>query len=477
MRKLILIIFLTATISIQAQEFNYWLSGVGSRSNMLAGAVTAGVRDNSAIFYNPAGLAFIENSSLSVSSNGYFLGKLNAKNAVGTNLDLKSTTIDGVPQIVSFIQKVPKLPISVTLALVNTHYSNLEASYRNKMFYDILPDNPGDELYLGSYSYSNKIREDWVGFGYGKQLSDKLGLGVSTFVSYRNQKYFLNQTADVYDSYADSASNRVLSNSIFTDELKSSNFGLLFVIGATYNVENIKLGLTITTPRINIGFVSSSNLKRNAFINIPSVYTDIYNVSIWQVGVASRYRSPFMLDLGADFNITPRKILHTKVSFFGPVKKYNMLKEEINEENNQLVIPSYQYDDIGNMTLVNKPIINAAVALQHHVSENLEAIIGFRTDFNYLDKDELDSKTEFVPGNFTLNLYHVSGGVVWKTDKYDLSLGSSYTFGYQKNELQYVNLSEPLPEANLFGVRQFNNNPRYTQLGLFLGFTYFFSRI
>mgnify|MGYP006296864469 FL=1 len=100
MKTSLLILLIVASFTLHAQEFNYSLNGVGSRSNMLAGAVTAGVRDNSAIFYNPAGLAFIENSSLSVSSNGYYLGMFNAQNAVGSGLDLKSTTIDGLPQIV-----------------------------------------------------------------------------------------------------------------------------------------------------------------------------------------------------------------------------------------------------------------------------------------------------------------------------------------------------------------------------------------
>lgn len=466
-----------SAFTLQAQEFNYLLNGVGSRSNMLAGAVTAGVRDNSAIYYNPAGLAFIENSSLSVSSNGYYLGLFDAKNAVGNGLDLKSSTIDGLPQIVSFIQKVPKLPISLTLAMVNRHYSNIRTSYRNEMLYDVLEQHAGEELYVGSFSYYSKIREDWVGFGYGKKFSDHIGLGISTFVSYRNHSYFLDESADVYSVQNDTIENQLLSNTRFSEELEYRGFGLIFVIGGTYEIQKVKLGVRITTPRVNLGFVSKSELKRNIYRNNPEYNPEITKISVWQVKVPSRYRSSFMIDLGANFRLDNINTIHAKLSFFGRVKPYEILKENLAEENNLSVeLP----DDIGNydnMSLANKPVINAAVAIQRLLSDKFEVIVGFRTDFNYLDEDRLDTREDFVPGKLTLDLYHFSGGIIWKTEKYDLSLGGGFSFGYRNNARQFVNLSEPLVSNDLFGLPENVARPFYSQVGVFLGFTYFFPRI
>lgn len=50
-------IFLFFPHFLLAQEFNYWFNDVGSRSSMLAGAITAGVDNNRVIYWNPAGLA------------------------------------------------------------------------------------------------------------------------------------------------------------------------------------------------------------------------------------------------------------------------------------------------------------------------------------------------------------------------------------------------------------------------------------
>ncbi len=52
-----------------AQETNYWTHALGTRSALMGGAVVAGVRDNSAIWYNPGALGFITNPSLSISAN------------------------------------------------------------------------------------------------------------------------------------------------------------------------------------------------------------------------------------------------------------------------------------------------------------------------------------------------------------------------------------------------------------------------
>ena len=55
----ILIIFIISQYSF-GQETHYWFNNFGARSSLRGGIESASVRNVSAIYYNPAGLAFVD---------------------------------------------------------------------------------------------------------------------------------------------------------------------------------------------------------------------------------------------------------------------------------------------------------------------------------------------------------------------------------------------------------------------------------
>ena len=65
----------------------------------------------------------------------------------------------------------------------------------------------------------------------------------------------------------------------------------------------------------------------------------------------------------------------------------------------------------------------------------------------------------------------------WTKEKFDLSLGGSYSFGRDDTLPQIVNLSDPTIDNNFFGVRDNSAIARYNQISFYFGFTYFFPRI
>ena len=113
------------------------------------------------------------------------------------------------------------------------------------------PDNPEPEAttFVGAYDYVNQLDEQWLGIGAGYSLSDKLGIGATIFGTYRGQSYQLtNYVREV--NYMDP--NYVFGTETNDEAVKYTSIRLLAKFGLSYNSENWKYGLTLTTP--SVGF-------------------------------------------------------------------------------------------------------------------------------------------------------------------------------------------------------------------------------
>jgi hypothetical protein len=63
----------------------------------MGGAVVGRVKDNSAIFYNPACLSFIDTSSVSINADLYQLEKTRIENALGDQKDFNNNNFKNLP--------------------------------------------------------------------------------------------------------------------------------------------------------------------------------------------------------------------------------------------------------------------------------------------------------------------------------------------------------------------------------------------
>ena len=123
--KNVFAIFVLVSIGFASQAQNqYWAQQYGAQSALLGGAVIAGTENNSALYYNPALLARIENGHLSVSANAYGFEFAKLKNGAGTGLDLTSFQTLIYPQIISgmiALKKAPKFKLGYGIL---TRFSN-----------------------------------------------------------------------------------------------------------------------------------------------------------------------------------------------------------------------------------------------------------------------------------------------------------------------------------------------------------------
>ena len=467
----VILIFLLLMVSqsfrLVAQESNYSNYEVGSKATMLGGSVVAGVNNISAVFYNPGALSFIENSSLTLETSTLFAGSLNIENGAGNDINIKSSFFDVIPSLFGGIVKNKKKPDwTFAYSSITVNSSFIEFSVRNTDFIDVLPAAPGTELYEGIYDYSNKIRENWLGATASKKVSENFGIGLSLFGVSFSQDYSLRQSATASQVSGDTIIVSLAHSSIQRD-LKFRSFGFILKAGATYKWQDSSIGLTITTPTLNLDLFGKGDISQIISIQIPGIGFPPATENLYGSKLTTYHRTPVKLSVGYQ-----REWLHstwsTSVTYNVSVKNYAMLTSSPQIFTQPpLTKPSISaYDEA-------RTILNVSIGLNKKIREGLSFLGGARTDLNYASDSFLDSD-EFVPKMSYWNLYHITGGVIWFTEKVHLTLGGDYAFGLSKGDLQQVNLSEPLESELLFGKKTTDTRTVHNQIYVVLGFSYSF---
>ena len=469
------IIVLSASLNAHGQTSHYWTNQVGARSTMLGGSMVGNVRDNSAIYYNPGGMAFTEKASISADGDAIYLDFFNHENGAGEDVDMESLILEAIPSALIGSFKSEKRPwLTMNYALMNKNASKSSFNAQYSGVADVMSDHPGDENYLGTYSFSNETREDWVILGRGYKVSERLGLGISTVIAFLSQKQSEKYNISTFVPTADGSVNELGYNINETD-LNYSNIGLLFKVGWSYEFDKLRIGGNITTPRLSILAVSKAYINRNNQVSV-SPYTDQpTKKSFTQDKIPVQYKSPWIFDLGISYPISKKGVAFITVAYFSKIKKYDQLKgnvelsgpEEIldpSEENYSAVFQAY------------KPIFNIAIGYEHRLNDHYSVLTGFRTDFNYSDLEELDEDLGYISTFSNYTLYHLTGGIGYTNKTISLNVGIISAFGKSSGNEQLVNLIDPKDENLLLGNIGNTVNSSFLRLGVVLGLTFFFTK-
>jgi len=467
LRYVIFLVTIYLSLEVRAQESNYSNYEVGAKATMLGGSVVAGVDNISAVYYNPGALSFIENSSVTLETSTLFGGKLRIENGAGQNIDIKSNFFDVIPSLIGGVVKSKKFPDwTFAYSSITVNSSFIEFNVRNTMFYDVLSTSPGDEFYEGIYDYSNKIRENWLGATASKNINENFGIGVSLFGVYFSQDYNFRQSATVGEVSGDTISTNLAHSSIQRD-LRFGSFGLVFKVGGVYKWENSSVGFTISSPNLNIDLFASGDISQTISVQVPTQTTNSVTENLYGAKLTTYHKTPLVLSLGYQREWL-KSTWNFSVTYNSAVEEYSMLaSEEQVFSQPALAKRSIQAYDMA------RQLLNASIGVRKDIRDGLSFLGGARTDLNYSTDSFLNSN-KFVPKMSYWNLYHVTGGVIWYTDKAHLTLGGDYAFGLSKGDLQQVNLSDPVESELLFGEKTKDTRTAHNQIYVVLGFSYSF---
>lgn len=490
-RTLFLVLFFVCPLTGYLQN-TYWTQQFGAKSTLMGGAVIGGVRDNSALFYNPAGIGGIDSANVNISANVYGFESINLRNGAGTNLDLNSFRILIYPQLISGLIKFKKAPkLKMVYGLLTRFRGELKMHVENRMVYDAIPSEPGPEYYYAAFDFDHSSISQWGGLGLGYKVSPHVYIGITNFVNYSHfdYKYNLLASCDVYQpSYTYITQITTLNSSVL------DNVSLLWKAGIQLDFNKFKMGLTVTTPSVNIFGISRISRRITGFnqdLYLPDSTAigshESFEVADDRSDLPAQFKTPLSIALGLEghFPRTKTRLTFTFEYFF-PINKYKVAKSDSAVYIRPVTyyggakVNNYMRDDIG-----SAGVFNAAIGLSQEASKGVVIYTGIRTDFNniYSLFGSPDTLGNSIAPSFA-NYIHLSGGVTIRKGQSDITLGFNYGYGFTTTTKQVMNITEPgVYNENISSLRLLQGLRNETMVAnvhnfsLVLGYTYYMKRL
>jgi len=347
----------------------------------------------------------------------------------------------------------------------------MNARYTNKA-YESDPDDPSPSAnsFVGVYDYVNKLDEQWLGFGTGYSVSDKLGIGATLFGSYRGQSYQLtNYVREVNDKNA----GYTYATKNNDEAVKYYNIRLLAKFGLSYVSGNWKSGITLTTPSLSI-YGTGSVQREVSYITVSEDQNDMRNNFIImdrKSDVKAGYKHPLSISLGVDYHISKTRLAFT-AEYFSHINAYYLMKPAAEP----FVYPPELLDSVNLKPVIDgflmvensaKSVFNVAVGLNQVIYKQLNLLAGISTDFSSYDK--YANTNDLLNGSGEWDIYHLSFGLSYHKQKHTVTLGLSYAFTPSQKIPPYavINQSPDVTNTALFSSRSYS---------IVLGYTYYFAR-
>ncbi|MGH7495786.1 MAG: hypothetical protein ACREOO_25800 [bacterium] len=411
-RSLLMLLLVAATAA--AQDTHYWNIQYGTRATLLGGAVIGSVSDLSATYYNPGAVALFDNPGFILSAKVYEHNTFTATNGSGPGRDLSSASISPSPSFVAAGLKFRFLGADqLAVSILTRQRMNVEITTRRVDQLDAIPSSPGLEDFAGGLSFDQDFEEIWVGFTWARKLSQKAGLGISPYVAYRNQKLAREVLMQALKTDGGVAS--------LTDirSFRYQNYRLLAKAGLGFNLKPLTLGLTVTTPSVNVlgkGSTGSHYFLNGVDQNADGIPDNEF-VSNYQEEVNSHYNSSWAVGAGGAYDFG-KIILHTSAEWFNAVKKFDVLEtEDFNAQGSGETMSNPLTNELSS-------VVNFGIGFDYRTGENSMISGSFVTDFT--------ARTPGTETNLNISrwdIYHITGGTSFGVKNVEITLGLAYSFG------------------------------------------------
>jgi len=406
-------LLLTSTSLLVAQDAHYWNNQFGNRARLLGGAVIGSVDDVSAVYYNPGALALVDDVKLALAGRVIEIQNVSIEGFRGEGGDTSDLRLDLAPTL--FAGEI-KLGDRSKDRLAYSFLTRYSSKFRLRSRTQVSGTDLGLE---GSGFVANDflgeldLNEYWFGATWARRVSDKTGLGVSTFFAYRGHRVNLQNSTKALTE------DELGGIGLLTNDFKYSHLRLLWKVGVSTKWEKWQVGVNVTTPSIGLWGSGKRALDNSLVTQFPvpgSQGLPVTEINTFYEETGASYKNPFSVGFGAGRQFGATR-LHLTGEVFAPVNEFTIIDSAPFEgQTSGDVIDTAVTRDL-------KSILNVAVGLEHQLKESLGLYGAFNTDFNATDRDGFD---DVSVGEF--DLYHLSGGVSINIKGSDLTLGGTYAF-------------------------------------------------
>lgn len=389
---------LLATTAL-ADDYHYVNLLVGNRAAGLAGAYTALSDDPAGCFYNPAGIAFVPNSSLSASVNAFSTETKIYKNAMQTvNGDGKSWRQESsilLPNFFGMVKKIGPHAIGASYAVTNSTQRR-----QDQTFTDLLSTLPGNPIDSFEINIDDSDRTYLFGPSYAYRISNHLSVGTTLYLYYRDLKNIRNQLLRFEQGQ------HYLRNHYTTRE----EWGLKPSLGIMWEpVDKLALGLNLSRIYISSSDGSDQLILRDT-TNQVSDFSATDTIFFTAADTDDGEDFPLETTLGIAYFVSPKLLFSADLSYFASIEEKDS-------------------------------VINFALGTEYYFNEQLAIRGGFWSDL--ANTPELSAGKVNQPEH--VNIYGASLSLTLFQGQSSVSLGCNYKFG--EGEAQVVSNSTSIQDV------------------------------
>jgi hypothetical protein len=432
-----------------AQDSQWWTNQYGNRARLLGGAVIGSARDLSAVYYNPGGLAIVDQPDALLTGFVFELDNIKYSDVLVEGAEFSSTRFDAVAGLIA--GQIP-LGFLGESKLAYSYLTRHNLEYRfgagGTVPGDSIPELEGIASASAAVNYDTRLRESWGGLTWAAPILDRMGLGISTFVAIRSQRL---RYGTEFSAVGDTSAASLLRQRSYD----YYNWRLLWKIGFATSFDRWNVGATITTPSLRL--FGSGDFSYQDIAILP----DLESVTTgFQDDIPSRYTSSWAIGAGGEYVGDGWKA-HVAAEWFDSMDITILDGQPFpsRTDSTRVIDPD--------VTNVMRGLVNVALGFERKFSDKTTGYLTGFTDFTGSVRGD-GSMTTTTPWD----LWTVGAGASFTVGRSDFTVGLTYKFGGRDNLRAYGLIPDDDRDDQILSA---NTRGSFWRLGLVLGFNLAFA--